>query len=125
MVFGKFQNFVTCNFVTRLFFSFIFISWRLITLQYCSGFVIHWHESAMDLQVFPILIPHPTSLSTRFLWVFPVHQARALVSCIQPHLEYLHLYRCFFIYSFVLFSLVKVPQKAYISEATKGGFTSF
>ena len=23
------------------FFSFIFISWRLITLQYCSGFVIH------------------------------------------------------------------------------------
>ena len=38
-------------------------------------FVIHWYESAMDLQVFPIPIPHPTSLSTRFLWVFPVHQA--------------------------------------------------
>ena len=33
-----------------------------------------------------ILIPPPTSLSTRFLWVFPVHQARALVSCIQPGL---------------------------------------
>ena len=31
------------------FFSFIFISWRLITLQYCSVFVIHWHESAVDL----------------------------------------------------------------------------
>ena len=32
-------------------------------------------------------IPLPTSLSTRFLWVFPVHQApRALVSCIQPGL---------------------------------------
>ena len=43
-------------------------------------FVIHWHESAMDLHVFPIPIPPPTSLSTRFLWVFPVHQARALVS---------------------------------------------
>ena len=28
----------------------------------------------------------PTSLSTQFLWVFPVHQARALVSCIQPGL---------------------------------------
>ena len=35
----------------------IFISWRLITLQYCSGFAIHWHESAMDLHVFPILNP--------------------------------------------------------------------
>ena len=49
-------------------------------------FVIHWHESAMDLHVFPIPIPPPTSLSTRFLWVFPVHQAWALVSCIQPGL---------------------------------------
>ncbi|KAM9698788.1 conserved oligomeric Golgi complex subunit 2-like isoform 2-T2 [Dama dama] len=28
----------------------------------------------------------PTSLSTRFLWVFPVHQARALVSRIPPGL---------------------------------------
>ena len=39
------------------FFPFLFISWRLITLQYCSGFAIHWHESAMDLHVFPILNP--------------------------------------------------------------------
>ena len=35
-------------------------------------FVIHWHESAMDLQVFPISIPPPTTLSTWILWVFPV-----------------------------------------------------
>ena len=39
----------------------------------------------MDLHVFPIPIPPPTSLSTRFLWVYPAHQAQALVSCIpQP-----------------------------------------
>ena len=42
------------------------------------GFVMHWHESAMGLHVFPIPIPPPTSLSTRSLWVFPGHQARAL-----------------------------------------------
>ena len=68
----------------QYFFFIYFISWRLITLQYCSVFVIHWHESAMDLYVFPILIPQPTSLSILFLWVFPVHQAQGLVSFIQP-----------------------------------------
>ena len=49
-------------------------------------FVIHWHESAMDLHVSPIQIPPPTSLSTQSLWVFPMHQAWALVSCIPPGL---------------------------------------
>ena len=49
-------------------------------------FVIHRHELAMDLHVLPISIPPPTSLSTPSLWVFPVHQVQALVSCIQPGL---------------------------------------
>ena len=49
-------------------------------------FVIHWNESAMGLHVFPIPIPPPTSLSTHSLEVFPVHQVRARVSCIQPGL---------------------------------------
>ena len=40
----------------------------------------------MVLHIFPIPIPSPTSLSTQSLWVFPVHQVRALVSCIQPGL---------------------------------------
>ena len=40
----------------------------------------------MDLHVFPTLIPPPASLRIPTLWVFPVHQARALVSCIHPGL---------------------------------------
>ena len=35
---------------------------------------------------FPVLIPPPASLPIPSLWVFTVHQPRALVSCIQPGL---------------------------------------
>ena len=69
------------------FFSFIFISWRPITLQYCSGFchTLTWISHGFTCIPHPDP-PPPTSLSTQSLWVFPVHQARALVSCIQPGL---------------------------------------
>ena len=87
MTTGKTIALTRWNFVDKvmslIFFSFIFISWRIITLQYWSGFC---HTLTWISHVFPIPIPPPTSLSTRFLWVFPVHQAQALVSCIQPGL---------------------------------------
>ena len=68
------------------FFPFIFISWRLITLWYCSGFchTLTWINRGFTC--FPHPDPPPTSLSIPSLWVFPVHQPRALVSCIQPGL---------------------------------------
>ena len=72
-------NFPRCSSITvseRWLYSFFFF--HLLLYNIVVVFVIHWHELAMDLHVFPIPIPPPTSHSTRSLWLFPVHQVRWL-----------------------------------------------
>ena len=73
-------------FMLLIFFPFIFISWRLITLQYCSGFchALTWISHGFTCVPHPE--PPPASLLIPSLWVIPVHQPQALVSCIQPGL---------------------------------------
>ena len=69
--------------VLLFFFPLIFISWSLITLQYCSGFchTLTWISHGFTCVSHPE--PPPTFLPIPSLWVFPVHQPWALVSCIQ------------------------------------------
>ena len=71
----------------KFFKIYIYFNWRLINLQYCSGFAIHWHGSTMGVLVFAILntlpppsLVHPSGSSQ---CTSPEHS----VSCIEPGLE--------------------------------------
>ena len=68
-------NPLQCSFFKK----FIYFNWRLITLQYCSGFC-HTLTWISHVLVFPILNPLPISLPIPSLRVIPVHQPWA------PHL---------------------------------------
>ena len=65
---------------------FIYFNLRLFTLQYCSGFAIYWYESAMDVHVFPILNPSPTSLPIPPSGSSQCTSLELPVSCIEPGL---------------------------------------
>ena len=48
-------------------------------LQYCIGFAIHQHESAMGIHMFPMLKPPPTSLPIPSLWGHPSAPAPSIL----------------------------------------------
>ena len=56
---------ILCIWTSFLFFYFIIII--IIIIIIVVDFAIDWNEIATGLRVFPILIPTPTSLSTRSL----------------------------------------------------------
>ena len=78
-------------------YKFIYLNWSVITLQYCFGFAIHQHESAVGIHMFSILSPPPTSLPVPSLWVIPGQQPQA--SCIMHRIwtgDSFHIwYTCF------------------------------
>ena len=91
-------------------YKFIYFNWRLITLQYCIGFAIHWHESATGVHAVPhpeppshlpphtIPLGHPSApaLSTLYHvsnldWWFISHMIIYMFQCHSPKPSHPHL----------------------------------
>ena len=90
--------------IRYLFFKiYIYFNRWLITLHYCIGFVIHWHESTTGVDVFPILNPpshlpshsiplgHPSAPAPSILyhasnldWRFVSHMIMYIFQCHSP-----------------------------------------
>ena len=71
---------------------FFFLILLYFTLQYCIGFAIHQHESAMGVHGFPILNSSLTSLPYHLSGSFQCTSPKHPVSCIEPRLaiHFLH-----------------------------------
>ena len=100
--------------------SFFFFNWRLITLQYCSGFAIHSHESAMGVHVFPILSPPSTSLPSHPSESSQCTSPEHPVSCIKPGLVICFTYDN--IHDSVLFSQI-IPALPSRTESKRVFYT--
>ena len=104
-----------------LFFKFIYFNWRLVTLQYCSGFAIHWHESAMGVHVFPILNPLPPPSPSHPSGSSQCTSPEDPVSCIEHELAIRFTYDN--IHVSVLFSPI-IPPSPSPTESKRLFYTS-
>ena len=82
-------------------YKFIYFHWRLITLQYCSGFVIHRHESATGVHV----SPHPEAPPTAPSQPITLGCPRALGAPLQASNLYCSSLLPTVIYTFQCYSL--------------------
>ena len=90
-------------------YKFIYFNWRLITLQYCIGFAVHWHESATGVHVCPhpeppshlpphsIPLGHPSAPAPSILyhvlnldWRFISHMIIYMFQCHSPKSSHPH-----------------------------------
>ena len=102
-------------------FKFIYVNWRLITLQYCIGFAIHQHESAMGVHVFSILNPPPPSLPYHPSGSSQCTSPKHPVSCTEPRLE-IH-FLCDIIHVSMPFSQI-IPPSPSPTESKRLFYTS-
>ena len=94
--------------VSFFFFFFFFLNWRLIILQYCSGFchtltLISNGCTCVPHAELPSHLPPIPSLR-----IIPVHQPEHIVSCIKPGLAIYFTYDN--IHALMLFSQIIPPS---------------
>ena len=108
-------------FLNFLKYKFIYFNWRLIILQYCTGFAIHQHESTRGVHVSPIL-NSPAHLPPHTI---PLDYPRALALNILYHA--LNLDWRFISYMILYMFQCHSPKSSHhcpLPQSPKGFYTS-
>ena len=100
-----------------LFLNINLFNWRLITLQYCTGFAIHQHESSTGVHMSPLPPPSPYHPSWSSQCTSPEHP----VSCTEPGLAIHFTYDV--IHVSMPFSLI-IPPSPSPTESKRLFYTS-